>query len=150
MSMQTTRYTRPAIWLHWIIAILMIFMLFQQMFGDNLIRVPVGESPAAWGPSTHASIGLTILLLGLARLCWRIGHPPPALPNTMSRWQVLASQAVHFTFYGLMVALPVTGMLALVPYGAERLNVQDVAFFNLFPAAFMPNLGGWTGAAHEF
>ena len=149
MSTQTTRYTKPAIWLHWIIAVLMLFMLFQQFFGDNLIRVPVGGSLAGWRPSAHASIGITILLLGLARLCWRLGHPPPALPTTMPRWQVFASQATHWTFYALMIALPVTGMLAIVPYGAERLNVEDVTFFNLFPVAFMPNLGSWTGAAHE-
>lgn len=149
MSIQTTRYTKPAIWLHWIIAVLMLFMLFQQLFGDNLIRVPIGGSLSGWKPSAHASIGILILLLGLARLFWRLGHPPPALPTLMPHWQVLASQATHWTFYVLMIALPVSGMLALVPYGAERLNVQDVAFFNMVRAAFMPNLGSWTGAVHE-
>jgi cytochrome b561 len=149
LNTHTARYTNRAIWLHWIIAVLMLFMLFQQLFGDNLIRVSVGGSLAGWKPSAHASIGILILLLGLARLFWRLGHPPPALPMSAPRWQVLASQVTHWTFYALMIALPVTGMLALVPYGAERQNVQDVAFFNLFRAAFMPNLGNWTGAVHE-
>jgi cytochrome b561 len=36
-----------------------------------------------------------------------------------------------------------------VPYGAERLDVDKVVFFNLFPVAFMPNLGAWTMSAHE-
>jgi cytochrome b561 len=149
--MNTTfrRYTKPAIWLHWIIAILMLFMLFQQSFGDNFIRVPLGESFSGWRPSAHASIGIMILLLGLARLFWRLGHPPPALPTTVPRWQVLASHATHWAFYILMIAIPVLGLLAIVPYGAARLNVQDVTFFNLFPVAFMPNFGSWTGAAHE-
>jgi len=149
MSTHAARYTRPAIWLHWIIAALMMFMLFQQFFGNNLIRVPVGGSLAGWKPSAHASIGILILLLGLARLFWRLGNPPPALPASMPRWQVRASRATHWTFYALMFALPVTGMLALVPYGAERLDVQNVAFFNLVPVALAPDLGSWTGALHE-
>lgn len=147
MSPKTARYTGPAIWLHWIVAALMLFMLF---LGDDFIRVPRGGSLGGWAPSAHASLGVTILLLGLARLSWRLGHPPPALPRTMPRWQVLASHSVHWAFYILMIALPVTGLLALVPYGVERLDVGQVRVVNLFPAAFLPNLGAWTGVAHDF
>lgn len=145
MSTQTTRYTKPAIWLHWITAILMLFMLF---FGDDFIRVPRGGSLAGWEPSAHASFGILILLLGLARLFWRLGHPPPALPQKMPRWQVLASHATHWAFYALMVAIPLMGLLAIVPFGTERPNVEQVTFFKLFPVAFMPNLGDWTIDAH--
>ncbi len=139
------RYTKPAIWLHWVTAVLMLFMLF---FGDNYIRVPSGASLPGWEPSAHASIGVLILLLGLARLFWRIGHPPPALPLTLSRWQVAVSHVVHRILYLMMVAIPVMGLMALVPFGAERLNVEEVTFFKLFPVAFMPNLGAWTVQAH--
>jgi cytochrome b561 len=145
MDMQTTRYNKPAIWLHWITAIFMLFMLF---FGDNYIRVPRGASLAGWEPSAHASFGILILLLGLARLLWRLGNPPPALPQTIPRWQILVSLATYWAFYGLMVAIPVMGLLAIVPFGAERLNVEHVTFFKLFPVAFMPNLGDWTVDAH--
>lgn len=139
------RYAKPAIWLHWITAILMLFLLF---FGEGYIRVPQGTSLAGWKPSLHASFGILILLLGLARLLWRLGNPPPALPLTMPHWQVLISHATHWAFYALMMAIPVTGLLAIAPYGAERLNVEQVTFFSLFPVAFMPNLGDWTGNAH--
>ena len=47
-----------------------------------------------------------------------------------------------------MIALPVIGLLAVVPFGADRLDVEQVRFFNLFPVAFMPNLGNWTVAVH--
>jgi cytochrome b561 len=149
MSKQATRHTRTAIWLHWITAILMLFMLFQQMLGDNLIRVPIGGSLAGWKPSAHASIGITILLLGLVRFFWRFANRPPALPAAMPVWQVWASFVTHWMFYALMIGLPVTGMLALVPYGADRLDADQVRFFYLIPASFIPNLGAWTGAAHE-
>lgn len=149
MIVHAKRYTRTAIWLHWITAILMLFMLFQQMFGDNWIRVPIGGSMAGWKPSAHASIGILILLLGLARLFWRVANPPPALPAAMPGWQVWASHVTHWQFYALMIGLPITGMLALAPYGAERLDVEQVRFFNFMSASFMPDLGTWMGAAHE-
>jgi cytochrome b561 len=145
MGRQTARYTKPAIWLHWITAVLMLFMLF---IGQGYMKVPRGASLAGWAPSTHASFGILILLLGLARLLWRLGNPPPALPQTMPRWQVLVSHATHWAFYALMVAIPLTGLLAMVPYGIERLDVEQVTFFKLFPVAFMPNLGDWVGNVH--
>ncbi len=145
MATTVTRYTKPAIWLHWIIAVMMIFML---VFGEDYIRVPKGASLADWGPSAHASAGLLILLLGLARLFWRLGNPPPAMPATTPRWQVLASHATHWAFYALMIAIPVMGLLAIVPYGADRANVDQVTFFKLFPVAFLPNLGAWTMDGH--
>jgi cytochrome b561 len=146
VSTQPTRYTQPAIWLHWITAILMLFMLFV---GQGYMKVPRGASLAGWAPSIHVSFGILILLLGLARLLWRRGNPPPVLPQSMPYWQVLVSHATHWAFYALMVAIPVTGLLAVVPYGAERLNVEHVTFFKLFPVAFVPNLGHWTGDAHS-
>jgi cytochrome b561 len=145
MAVQVSRYTKPAIWLHWIVAVMMIFML---VFGEDYIRVPKGASLAEWGPSAHASFGILILLLGMARLFWRLGNPPPALPSTTPRWQALLSHATHWAFYVLMIAIPVMGLLAIVPYGVERLNADQVTFFKLFPVAFMPNLGAWTMDGH--
>jgi cytochrome b561 len=146
MATMTQAYTKPAIWLHWIIALMMIAML---IFGEDFIRVPRGASLADWGPSAHASFGILILLLAVARLLWRLANPPPALPVTMPRWQVIASHATHWLFYALMIAIPILGLLAIVPYGADRLNVDQVTFFKLFPVASMPNLGAWTMDAHE-
>jgi cytochrome b561 len=146
MDKTVARYTKIAIWLHWITALLMIFMLF---FGEDFIRVPRGVSLGGWQPTAHASWGIVILLLVVMRLLWRIGHKPPALPVTTPKWQALTSHITHMTFYGLMIAIPIFGLLALIPYGAERTDVDQVVFFNLFSLAFMPNLGRWTMDAHE-
>ena len=145
MSMRTTRYSQPAIWLHWITSILMLFMLFV---GQGYMKVPGGTSLAGWAPSTHASFGILILLLTLARLLWRLGNSPPAMPQTMYRWQVWAAHAVHWIFYALMIVIPLTGLLALAPYGAERLDLDQVTFFKLFPVALRFNVGDWVGDVH--
>ncbi|AQR63054.1 hypothetical protein BZG35_16355 [Brevundimonas sp. LM2] len=145
MTPPQDRFTRPAIWLHWITALLMIFML---LWGEDYIRRPEGASLAGWQPSTHATIGVLILLLGIARLLWRMGNPPPKLPRTMRPWEAWAAKATHSTFYVFLIALPVTGLLAIVPYGIDRLDVDQVRVFGLFPVAFLPNLGDLTGNVH--
>lgn len=145
MTKPSDRYTRPAIWMHWITAALMLFMLF---LGEDYIRRPMGASLTGWQPSTHATIGILILLLGVSRLLWRIGNPPPALPPAMRRWEVWAAKTTHAAFYGLLIALPLTGLMAIVPYGVGRLDVEAVKAFGLVPVAFLPNLGDLTGNIH--
>jgi cytochrome b561 len=146
MSEKSLRYTKAAIWLHWITALLMIFMLF---WGEELMEVRRGQSLASWQPSAHASVGVLILLLAIARLLWRAGHLPPPLPQGTTRFEEIASRLTHGAFYGLMIAIPVLGLMALAPFGLEHTDVDQVTFFKLLPLAFMPNFGGWTAEAHE-
>jgi cytochrome b561 len=146
MSEKPLRYTTTAIWLHWITALLMIFMLF---WGEELMEVRRGQSLANWQPSAHASLGVLILLLTVARLLWRTGNPAPAFPQSIANWERALSHLMHWAFYGLMIAIPVLGLMALAPFGLEHTDVDQVTFFKLFPLAFMPNFGEWTAEAHE-
>ena len=144
--MTLTRYTKTAIWLHWLMAALIVFMLFP---GEELIEVRRGGDLSDWQPTAHASFGMLVLILTLVRIVWRFAYPAPALPASMSDWQKKASHALHGLFYVLMLALPLSGLLALQPFGAERLNAEAVSFFKLFSLYGLPNFGEWTEEAHE-
>jgi cytochrome b561/polyisoprenoid-binding protein YceI len=102
-----SRYTGVAIILHWLIA---AAILFQIILGWRM-----GDEPK--GPATyaifqlHKSIGITILLLSLARLAWRLFNKPPPHPVDQPRWETIASQVVHVAFYVIMIGLPVTGWI---------------------------------------
>jgi len=146
MTHSPERYSAVAIALHWIIAILMIFMLFP---GEDLIKVDEDQSLAGFGPSLHASIGITILILSVARLGWRLIDPPPPLPAHMKPLEATAAHGAHLAFYVLMIGLPLTGWMALAPYAAERFDGDQVSFFGLFAANVMPNLGETPGDLHE-
>jgi cytochrome b561 len=146
MSEKSLRYTKTAVWLHWVTAALMIFMLF---WGEELMEVRRGESLANWQPSAHASIGILILLLAMARLLWQTGHPAPPLPQSTSRWEGIASRMMHGAFYMLMIAIPILGLMALTPFGLEHTDVDQVTFFKLVSLSFVPNFGEWTAEAHE-
>lgn len=145
-SSAPVKYNPVAIALHWIIAVLMLYMLFP---GHELIEVHKGETLSGWGPTAHASLGILILLLSLARIGWRLLHAAPPLPATMPGWQIKATAVTHGLLYLLMLAIPLFGWLALAPFGAERLDPGAVTFFRLFPVDILPNLGEWTGELHE-
>lgn len=102
------RYTRVAIALHWLIAAFLLLQ-FALGWGMQLIaKQPAG--PRADAFNLHKSFGLLLLGLMIARIAWRLGHEPPALPP-MPRWQVLAARADHLLLYVLVVALPLSGYL---------------------------------------
>jgi cytochrome b561 len=106
MTNLAERYTKPAIWLHWLIGVMIIGNivggLFHESFGEENIRFII---------NTHKSVGITVLGLAIMRLLWRLTHRPPALPTNYKRWEVGASHAVHWLLYFLIFALPITGWM---------------------------------------
>src|SRR5262245_39977415 len=72
-------------------------------------KYPVGVR-AAWF-NLHKSIGLTIGVLVVVRLAWRLAHPPPRLPAAMPRWQIRLAQVNHALLYFCMITMPLAGYL---------------------------------------
>ncbi|WP_419870468.1 cytochrome b [Chryseobacterium sp. CT-SW4] len=69
-----------------------------------------------WRPrllSLHIPLGIAILLLVIVRLVNRFMNPVPQLPDSMPTWQKHMADALHWVFYGMMVALPLTGWAQL-------------------------------------
>lgn len=102
------RYSLVAITLHWLIAAL-IFTLFG--LGWYMGSLPEGPD-RSWYIALHKSIGLTVFGLVLLRLAWRLLHPPPPLPSTLSPWERNAARANHYLLYALMFVQPVSGYLS--------------------------------------
>jgi cytochrome b561 len=98
-------YTHTAKALHWLIA-LMIFAVFPLgLYMHDLKLSPVKLQLYSY----HKWAGMTVLLLVIVRLLWRITHRPPAL--SLPRLQQIASNAVHHLLYVLMFAIPLSGWL---------------------------------------
>jgi len=93
------RYSKVAILLHWAIAILVLHNLITGLLHDLL--------PRSWF-QFHISSGVTILVLTVIRIGWRLTHkPPPFLP--MAKWEKWLATIVHFLLYFAMLASPLTG-----------------------------------------
>jgi cytochrome b561 len=141
-STSTTRYDAVAMALHWIIAVILIFMLF---FGGDLIRSRDGITL----PALHATLGATVFILSLVRLAWRFINPPPELPATMTGWEQKASKAMAVLFYVLMIGLPLTGWLAMPSYVTRHPALGGLTFFGSISATGAPSLGFDAGGLHE-
>ena len=99
------RYARPAVLLHWLMAVLIIFMI-----GLGLYMVAIEKQPRSeWYFGLHMSIGVTLGALVLLRLAWRLGHEPGALPARVSHWQARASRWLHGLLYLEMLLMPLAG-----------------------------------------
>ena len=105
------RYTAVAVVLHWAIAAAILLNLFVGWWMHEAIEDPRYAAPAIAAFQLHKSVGLTVLVLSLLRLAWRLAHRPPALPEAMRAWERLAARSAHWAFYGLMVAVPLSGWL---------------------------------------
>ena len=139
-----TKYDTVAMGLHWIIAAMMIFMLF---FGGDLIKVKNGGG--ALLPSLHVSFGSAILILSVVRLAWRLINPPPVLPATVPGWEQAVSKAGHALFYALMIGLPLTGWLAFPAFAGRHAAMAGVQVFGAFAVPGAPSLGLPMGDIHN-
>ncbi len=108
MSSSDPRYTRTAIALHWLLALLVIAQIAWGWWMQGIAKLPVGPRVDAF--NLHKSMGMLILALMLVRIAWRAGHPPPPLPP-MARWQRIAANVSHALLYAALVAQPVIGYL---------------------------------------
>lgn len=100
------KYTRIAIFLHWSVALLILLNLVLVWVVD---AAPDDQQRLII--DTHKSIGISVLGLVLLRMLWRVGHPPPPLPASYARWEQRAAHWGHLVFYGMMLALPLTGWM---------------------------------------
>jgi cytochrome b561 len=97
---------------HWLTAaaVLIAFVLGPDHFG-RLLRD--GLDPATrWDIVWHETLGVTVFALTVLRLIWVLVRP--AAPRfDMPVWMTLASKLAHLGLWALMLALPITALLAL-------------------------------------
>jgi cytochrome b561/polyisoprenoid-binding protein YceI len=100
MGQAATRYSSGAMLLHWLIA----FALAAELaLGFGMPRDASGFALY----QLHKSLGLTILVLTLVRIGWRLKYPAP--PALLTGWEGLAVKVGHFALYAFMIAAPLTG-----------------------------------------
>lgn len=122
MSLRNTadNYGRVAKWLHWMTASLFLLsyisVYYRQWFTEE-------KTPENWNAlQIHLSVGVTIAVIVLLRIIWRLNNKPPELdPGTALEHK--AAHAGHLALYAVMIIMPLTGYIGT---GA------DTEFFFLF------------------
>ncbi len=97
------RYSRTAITLHWLLALL---LAVQIGLGWQLEDVPSARAFDTY--QFHKSLGITILVLTLLRLGARLFMARPA-PAADRGWAKRLSQLVHAGLYLFMLGVPISG-----------------------------------------
>lgn len=121
LSNTDTRWGLVAQGFHW----LMFLVIAGAWFAvENHENFPKGSDERAQWMMIHKSLGLTIFFLVWLRIGARLSMPTPAAVG--EGFLLLVSKVVGLGLYALMIAMPVTGLLASQFYG------KPVSWFGVF------------------
>lgn len=105
MSRELQQWTRLAVALHWLVALLIVVNLGLGLLAEGMAMSPAKLNVYLW----HKSVGMAVLALVGLRLAWRWTHAPPVPPASLTALERRAASATHMLLYLLMLALPLTG-----------------------------------------
>jgi superoxide oxidase len=124
--------------LHWITLLFVLLLLGSGLLHDQV----EGKSWAAPLLGVHQSIGLTIWMLTVFRLLWRLtGASFPPFPASMTPLHQLGARLSEYGLYALLLIQPATGVAQTI-LGGHRIQLftwsippivtKDVAFAGVF------------------
>jgi cytochrome b561 len=132
--------------LHWgMAALILVSLAFIEFRG----WFPRGSYLRGALRDWHSQIGIVVFALVWFRLYWRFANAIPAIVPPPPAWQRTASHAVEWSFYFLMILLPILGAASLQAAG------RPVALLGMTLPAFVgvdkewahkvEDLHGWLG-----
>jgi cytochrome b561 len=119
-------YTRTAITLHWL-TLLLIATGFS--LGRWMVDLPIAPQTLRIY-AYHKWIGITVFLVTLVRVAWRLAHPVPP-PAGLPNWRRRAAAASHASLYVLMLTIPLSGWLYSSASGVQVVYLGVVPLPNL-------------------
>ena len=127
MATGKDRYSTGSMILHWGIALLILVQVLLVTAAEANEGTTAREYIGL-----HKAVGLTILLLTLVRIGWRLAHPIAPLPAKTPAWQTWAARITHVLFYAILIGMPLGGWAASSAAG------RDIDWFGLFNWPLLP------------
>lgn len=119
---QTRRYHPALVTLHWLVALLLLFVL-PLGFLQKLVKEDVYDVVNFW----HVNLGFTVFLLMWLRLGVRRRTRVPASAAGTPAWAARLGVLNHRLFYALLLIEPILGYLTTNAQG------YPLVWFNLVP-----------------
>ena len=101
--------------LHWVVVGLVTTQFVTKLISPGSFAGVSEDGLNAW----HLAFGPTILLLMLVRFGWRLTHRPPAPPSDIAPSLQLLSRLTHWSFYALLIVIPILGWFSASGFGAH-------------------------------
>ena len=139
------RYTIGAILFHWVSAFLIIFMLglgllMKRGSLDLMLTFELYQ--------LHKSIGITLFVVTLLRLAWRLTHIVPEYKIVLTERVKRTAVIVHWALYALLLCVPLSGWMLV---SSAKLNIPTL-YFGLFQIPHIPflseNAAAFDGITH--
>lgn len=130
------RYAPIVIAIHWLSAAL---ILTQIWLGFAFSDAPKGSLERTELFAWHKTVGVTILLLALARLAVRLIEAPPPYPEDLPKWERAVAVWSHRLLYVLIIGLPLTGLAAVSKRAVG--GMTDLVWGMRFPVLPIPGIG---------
>ncbi len=141
--MMNTVFAWPARVLHWLMAVMIVAMLF--------IGAGMTASVSTWHETLlaiHRPLGAAVLVLACLRVLVRLATRPPALPADLPAWQKRAAHGSHLALYALMITMPLIGWAMVSAGGYPVILGAGVRLPAILPAD--PTLFAWLRHAHRW
>ena len=122
-------YGTIAKWMHWLTALLFLVsyvsVYYRHWFTEE-------KTPENWNAlQLHLSIGVTIGVLVMLRIVWKIMNRSPD-PEPGTRLEHLAARMGHYALYAMMIVMPLTGYLG-TGVNTEYFLLFDIPKFESTP-----------------
>lgn len=101
-------YGTIAKWLHWTTALLFLCAYCSVYYRHWFTEKGTAENLTAL--QMHLSVGVSIAVLVILRVIWRLSNPQPKL-EPASPLMTFAAHAGHFALYAIMIIAPLIGYL---------------------------------------
>jgi cytochrome b561 len=113
-TMNSERYDKVAIWLHWLVAAMVLAQFATGWLWGFFER---GSEPRFYLFRTHIVIGTVILGAAILRTGWRLTHSAPPLPAEMRPVQMVLARLTHGLLYLAILVQPMLGLLTITAFG---------------------------------
>lgn len=138
IPLKPDRYHPLSIGMHWLMLVLLVAVYtLIELRGVFPKGTPAHDAMKTW----HFMLGMSVLVLVLARIAMRFVFPAPAITPAPPRWQHIMAASMHLAIYAFLVVMPLLGWLTLSAKG------RVIPFFGLELPAL---IGVDRGLAHDF
>jgi cytochrome b561 len=121
-TLKPDRYHPLSIGMHWLmLALLVAVYALIELRGIFPKGTTAYDAMKTW----HFMLGLSVLVLVLARIALRFRFPTPAITPAPPRWQQALAVSMHLAIYAFLVVMPLLGWLTLSAKG------RVIPFFGL-------------------